>query len=101
MSPQEAYEEDVSRCPTYEDGGARPMWHELPVHVARTWEKNPTPRGFEFCGERTRKASRQYAQGKAHGKQSRRDLLGQSPAYDRGHAIGASTRPGHTPHTTA
>ena len=80
-----AYEEDVSRCPLYEDGGARPLWNELNDICKRSWLKNPTPRGFEFATEKTREAHRRYNQGKSHARQGRTDLLGQCNAYDRGH----------------
>lgn len=86
MTPAQAYEEDVSRCPIYDDGGARPHWHEIDFLQKKSWEKNPTPRGFEFCGVKTCQAHREYMQGQAHAKQGHTDLVGQSPAYDRGHS---------------
>lgn len=42
---QIAYEEDVRRKPTYQDGGKRPSWNQLDDAKKATWEKNPTARG--------------------------------------------------------
>jgi len=46
-TPQEAYEEDVRRCPLYGNGSPRPSWASLTPNVRRTWQRNPTPRNFK------------------------------------------------------
>lgn len=47
MTPREAYEEDVRRCPTYECGAPRKAWDQLSREVQAAWERNPTPREFK------------------------------------------------------
>lgn len=90
IEAQTAYEADVARAPCYQDGTPRPLWHDLPDIAVISWERNPTPRGWEFTTETTRRQAREYEQGKSHAKQNRADLLGQSAAYDRGWRYGAS-----------
>ncbi len=44
MTGRQAYEEDVRRKPTYEDGTRRLPWDCLPDYAKATWDYNPTPR---------------------------------------------------------
>ena len=44
---QVAYEEDVRRRPTYDDGGKRPAWHQLDNVMQESWDRNPTPRDWK------------------------------------------------------
>lgn len=44
LTGQEAYEEDLRRCPTYHTGEARPTWHELHPAFQANWNRNPEPR---------------------------------------------------------
>jgi hypothetical protein len=45
MTPgQHAYERDVARRPTYDDGAPRKRWEELPDYAQYSWEHNPTER---------------------------------------------------------
>lgn len=39
-----AYEEDVRRRPTYDNGNSRAAWNALPDYAKWSWEKNATPR---------------------------------------------------------
>lgn len=41
---QLAYEEDVRRRPTYDDGTPRRAWSSLDNVVRLSWQRNPTPR---------------------------------------------------------
>lgn len=43
---QLAYEADVAECPTYHDGAPRKTWAQLDTVLRETWERNPTPRGW-------------------------------------------------------
>jgi hypothetical protein len=43
---QLAYEEDVRRRPTYDNGVPRCTWDQLPDIAQWSWEKNPTPRDW-------------------------------------------------------
>jgi len=49
---QLAYETDVSRCPTYQDGAARRAWATLGEPERDSWERNPTPRSYAINGGR-------------------------------------------------
>ncbi len=44
MTGREAYQADVQRRPTYEDGTPRKTWGQLGQAERWTWDKNPTPR---------------------------------------------------------
>lgn len=41
-----AYQEDVRRQPTYNDGSARVTWGELGPIERDSWMRNPTPRDW-------------------------------------------------------
>lgn len=43
---QMAYEEDLLRRPKYDNGQARPAWHQLPELYRWTWERKPTARRY-------------------------------------------------------
>lgn len=44
MTGREAYEEDVRRKPTYDDGTPRKTWDKLDRMAQSTWHLNPAPR---------------------------------------------------------
>ncbi|WP_156912310.1 hypothetical protein [Roseibium algicola] len=47
MTGQEAYEEDVRRCPLYpHNGKPRPQWDDLSDLIKSTWNKYPDPREY-------------------------------------------------------
>ena len=44
-----AYIEDVRRRPTYDKGAPRPTWAQLDTHAKWSWEREPTPRGWDVA----------------------------------------------------
>lgn len=44
MTGREAYEEDVRRCPRYDDGSPRLPWDALPEIAQWSWNRSPTAR---------------------------------------------------------
>jgi len=47
---QLAYEEDVRRCPVYEDGTPRKPWSKLPDYAKDSWQRKPYPRNHKRKG---------------------------------------------------
>jgi|GEM_PF-3895120 len=45
-TPQEAYEEDCRRKPTYDNGDPRVSWADLPQWAKWSWERSPSPRDW-------------------------------------------------------
>lgn len=46
MTGREAYEEDVRRRPTYDNGAPRRSWDQLDDIAQLSWTRNPTPRDY-------------------------------------------------------
>jgi hypothetical protein len=44
-----AYIEDVRRRPTYDKGAPRPTWTALDAVTQWSWEREPTPRGWDVA----------------------------------------------------
>ncbi|MGR3624029.1 hypothetical protein [Pseudophaeobacter sp.] len=55
MTGQQAYEEDVKRCPFYHDGTPRKAWQQLDEAQQWSWNRNhfqltpTTRRPYDFC----------------------------------------------------